>query len=184
MRYAPAVIKKTLSVLAVSAAVALGLAAPAHAGSTYTPEVNALVITACDAENFIIEIDGAKPGTPITGQVVFKKVSTTLSTETISDTATGTTGTGGTSKWDATYPFPAGTTRTYLTISFTRADGSAGGDSYDVSNKLYKRADCQLTVTGSNSAPIGKIALGAVLAGGLLATVAVRRRPRKASAAA
>lgn len=179
-------IKNALRTLAIAAPLALAVAAPAHAGSTlYSPDVAALVITQCDLNDFIMQIDGAAPSTAVTGWIQFdSKSKINLSGE----FATSGGGTGGAGTWSYTKAYPSKTKKVAYEIHFKAITNGSGNVNapHDVtrSDTLY-RSDCPgLPVTGSNAAPIGKIALGAVLAGGLLATVAVRRRPRKANIAA
>jgi len=178
LRYAASVIKKALRTLAIAAPLTLALAAPAHAGSTYPPDVAALVITSCDLNNFMMSIDGAKPNSAVTGWIQFDS----RTKITINETASASGGTGGTGTWDYSVKYPSRTKKTHIYITYT---AMYGGEHTVNTDEYYYRADCPgLPVTGGNAAPVGKIALGAVLAGGLLATVAVRRRPRKAHASA
>jgi hypothetical protein len=145
---------------------------------TYPPDVDALVVTSCDLNNFSASIDGAKPNSAITGWVQFDSRTKII----INTTATSGGGTGGTGTWDYTVQYPTRTKKTRIYLQFTTLYGGEHSVNRD---ETFYRSDCPgLPVTGGNAAPIGKIALGAVLAGGLLATVAIRRRPRKAQTAA
>jgi hypothetical protein len=151
---------------------------PTATAASYPPDVNAITILGCDLDNVVLSVDGAVPNSAVTGSVTFVKPGDD-EVVTITDTATGNSGVLGSATWNRNVPIPTGVTSIIVSL---RADLVTNHDA--LQEKTIDRADCALPETGSNTAPIGKIALGATLGGALLAAVAIRRRPRKTSAAA
>lgn len=184
MRYAHSVIKKALCTLAIAAPLSLALALPAHA-ATYPTDVQALELVQCNFDNFELNFTGLQPGSKVKVSVKFDSKPAVVTEE---NAVAG--GPGGTYTYSYSLPYPAGTNKVVWSAQWVAADGSGGipKDSKNLTDAsqpgTFFRKNCpDLPVTGGNAAPIGKIALGAVLAGGLLATVAIRRRPRKAQPA-
>ena len=174
-------ISRTLRTLAIAVPLSLAVGIPAaNAGSIYSPGVNAITIIGCDWDTVDLAVDGAVPGSAITGSVTFFYSAGGSSTVEIDDTATGSSGEFGSATWSLSVPIPAGVSS--LSASITAQLISNTGETQTKS--LDRVGDCGLPETGSNTAPIAKIALGTALGGALLAAVAIRRRPRKTSAAA
>ena len=196
-------ITKALRTLVIAAPLSLVAAAPAFAGgagpsSTYTPYAGALEANVCgwtdeatqDAiDHYTVVYDSVKPNTEIkiTAKFKFSNGTTTTEEHTISAADTNnTTGTNGSAAGSKEFDNPAGkVTAIRLKFEFTWHDGSP--QTVWLPGELTwttYAAKCSLTETGSNAAPVGKIALGVTLVGGALAAVAIRRRPRKAGSAA
>lgn len=181
MRYSDNVISRTLRSLAIAVPLSLAVAVPAaHAGSSYKPAVNAITVTGCDWETLSMAVDGAQPNSPVVVHIVFSFKSGPDSVSDYNETATGTSGQLGSSSWSKSVSIPANATALSAKITATLVNGGTS----DKTTTLDRVGDCGLPETGSNSAPIGQIALGVTLGGGLLAAVALRRRPRKSNAAA
>ncbi|CAB4882125.1 unannotated protein [freshwater metagenome] len=179
MRYSCNVISRTLRSLAIAVPLSLAVGIPAaSAGSPYPADVAAITILGCDADNVVLAIDGAVPASAVTGSVTFVKAGDDEVVG-IDDTATGSSGVLGSATWSTNVPIPTGVTSIIVSLTANLVNGGV-----TLQEKTIDRADCDLPETGSNTAPIGKIALGATLGGALLAAVAIRRRPRKTSAAA
>ena len=180
MRYSCNVISRTLRSLAIAVPLSLAVGIPAASAATYSPGVNAIQILGCDWENVDLSVDGAVPGSAVTGTVTFFYKAGGSSVVNINETATGSSGELGSATWSKSVAIPGGVSS--LSASITAELVSNVGETQTKS--LDRVSDCGLPETGSNSAPIGKIALGTTLGGALLAAVAIRRRPRKTSAAA
>lgn len=174
-------LSRTLRSLAIAVPLSLAVGIPAaNAGSIYSPGVDAITILGCDWDTVDLAVDGAVPGSAITGSVTFFYSAGGSSTVEIDDTATGSSGQFGSATWSSSVTIPAGVSS--LSASITAQLISNTGETQTKS--LDRVGDCGLPETGSNTAPIAKIALGTALGGALLAAVAIRRRPRKTSAAA
>jgi len=172
------VISRTLRSLAIAVPLSLAVGIPAASAATYSPGVNAITILGCAEDNVVLSVDGAVPNSAVTGSVTFVKPGDD-EVVTITDTATGSSGELGSATWSTNVPIPAGVTSIIVSLTADLVNNSGETQSVEID-----RVDCELPETGSNTAPIGKIALGASLGGALLAAVAIRRRPRKTSAAA
>lgn len=173
-------ISRTLRSLAIAVPLALAVGIPAATAASYSPGVDAITILGCDWDNVDLAVDGAVPSSAVTGTVTFFFSAGGSSVVNISELATGSSGELGSATWSKSVPIPAGVSS--LSASITAQLISNTGETQTKS--LDRVGDCGLPETGSNTAPIGKIALGTALGGALLATVAIRRRPRKTSAAA
>lgn len=182
MRYSDNVISRTLRSLAIAVPLSLAVAVPAaHAGSSYKPAVNAITVTGCDWDTLSMAVDGAQPNSPVAVHIVFSFKSGPDTVLDYAETATGTSGQLGSSSWSKSVPIPSNATVLSAKITATLVNG---GPLSEKTTTLDRVGDCGLPETGSNTAPIGQIALGVTLGGGLLAAVALRRRPRKSNAAA
>ena len=183
MRYSHTVISRTLRSLAIAVPLSLAVAVPAaHAGSSYSPAVNAITISGCAWDEVDMAVTGAVPGSTVSGTVVFTYKTGDPDTVTFGPEAT-TAGSGelNSNSWSKSVAIPAGATSWTATVNATLVNNTGGGQKIVSKDRV---ADCGLPETGSNAAPIGQIALGVTLGGGLLAAVAIRRRPRKSNAAA
>ncbi|MEI7991119.1 MAG: hypothetical protein WCH93_01685 [Actinomycetota bacterium] len=174
-------ISRTLRTLAIAVPLSLAVGIPAaNAASLYPPNVAAITIAGCGENSVDVSVDGAVLGSAVTGTVTFSfKAGGPDSVVNINETATGSSGVSGSATWSGSWPLPAGVSSITVSITANLLNGGVTTQPYSVD-----RVDCDLPETGSNSAPIGKIALGTTLGGALLAAVAIRRRPRKTSAAA
>ena len=179
--YSDNVISRTLRSLAIAVPLSLAVAVPAAHAASYSPAVQALSATGCDWETLSLAVDGALPGTAVTVHAVFHYKSQADTTVDLNETATGSSGENNSATWQGSIPIPANATSLSVTI---HADLVNNADDETKVVNLDRVADCGLPETGSNTAPIGQIALGVTLGGGLLAAVALRRRPRKSNAAA
>ncbi len=182
MRYSDSVISRTLRSLAIAVPLSLAVAVPAaHAGSDYKPVVNAISVAGCDWDTLEMAADGVQPAGSVTVHIVFSYKSGPDTVLDYSENASGTAGQLGSATWSKDVPIPANATSLSVTITAALVNDV---DGLVKTVNLDRVADCGLPETGSNSAPIGQIALGVTLGGGLLAAVALRRRPRKSNAAA
>ena len=183
MRYSDNVISRTLRSLAIAVPLSLAVAVPAaHAGSSYSPAVNAITILGCTWDNVDMAVTGAVPSSTVSGSVVFTFKTGDPQTVTFGPEVTSAgTGELNSNSWSKSVPIPAGATAWTATVNATLVNTTDGGTKIVSKDRV---GDCGLPETGSNAAPIGQIALGVTLGGALLAAVAVRRRPRKSNAAA
>jgi hypothetical protein len=173
------VISRALRTLAIAVPLSLAVAVPAaHAGSLYTPDVQALSTGTCDGNTFLLDLDGAQLNSHVTGYVQFDKHSQI----TIDNEVVNGTGKGGAAEWHFTHAIPSRTKKVTYSITYNRVEVP---HSQETHTETYALADLcpDLPVTGGNAAPVGKVALGVTLGGALLAAVAIRRRPRKTTAA-
>ena len=183
MRYSVHVISRTLRSLAIAVPLSLAVAVPAaHAGSSYSPAVNAITISGCAWDKVAMSVTGAVPGSSVSGSVVFTfKTGDPQTVNFGPELTTAGTGELNSNYWSKDITILEGATAWTATVNATLVNNSGGGQKIVSKDRV---ADCGLPETGSNAAPIGQIALGVTLGGGLLAAVAIRRRPRKSNAAA
>jgi len=151
----------------------LATGATAAAQTSYPPETLSTTIVACGEGEIVVSVEGAKPNSQITISFDFQNIPDTQYQANAD--AIGF--------FNGLYPLPTtAETGAVFTVTITGLD-------YDPNNPngvpfqsvlQIDREECpDLPSTGSEPAPVGKIALAVTLAGALLVVVAVRRRPRE-----
>jgi hypothetical protein len=156
--------KKTLALASVLLVGVLGMAAPAMAGEGYTDE-DALVLsdtTVAPGEEFEATVGVCEPGSEATFEIDGEPAGEAIADDEGQATAT------------LTAPTDEGTHT--VTASCTGPDGEA----VVLSSTLTVVAGGALPATGSsNTLPLTRIALGALVVGGLLVLIATRRGTHK-----